>query len=76
MTEGQQNLLCETLKRLGYGRNNQIRLYGDHFDVTSDPIVVGERLVFVDAVEKRSGRSRRVRIPLNVLHMAGQNVAA
>lgn len=64
--------LCEKLKRLGYGQNNQIRLYGDKFDVTSDPVVISEHLVVVDAVEQKTGRSRRVRIPLNIVSMADQ----
>lgn len=67
-----QAKLCEKLKRLGYGQNNQIRLYGDKFDVTSDPVVISEHLVVVDAVEQKTGRSRRVRIPLNIVSMADQ----
>jgi hypothetical protein len=62
--------LCEKLKRLGYGQNNQIRLYGDKFDVTSDPVVIAEHLVVVDAIEQKTGRPRRIRIPLNILNMA------
>ena len=62
--------LCEKLKRLGYGQNSQIRLYGDKFDVTSDPVVIAEHLVVVDAIEQRTGRPRRIRIPLNILNMA------
>lgn len=67
-----QTKLCEKLKRLGYGQNNQIRLYGDKFDVTSDPVVISEHLVVVDAVEQKTGRTRRVRIPLNIVSMADQ----
>ena len=62
--------LCEKLKRLGYGQNSQIRLYGDKFDVTSDPVVIAEHLVVVDAIEQKTGRPRRIRIPLNILNMA------
>jgi hypothetical protein len=64
--------LCEKLKRLGYGRNSQMKLYGDQFDLTSDPIVIADHLVVVDAIERKSGRARRVRIPLNVINMADQ----
>ena len=62
--------LCEKLKRLGYGQNSQIKLYGDKFDVTSDPVVIAEHLVVVDAIEQKTGRPRRIRIPLNILNMA------
>lgn len=68
--------LCEKLKRLGYGQNSQIRLYGDKFDVTSDPVVIAEHLVVVDAIEQKTGRPRRIRIPLNVLNMAEEKIVA
>jgi hypothetical protein len=68
--------LCEKLKRLGYGQNSQIKLYGDKFDVTSDPVVIAERLVVVDAIEQKTGRPRRIRIPLNILNMAEEKSVA
>ena len=66
----QPDTLCETIKRLGYAQNNQVRLYGDVFDLVSDPVRVGENFVFVDAVEQKSGRVRRVRIPPTIVQMA------
>lgn len=60
----------DKLKRLGYGQNCQIRLYGDNFDVTGDPVVMSENLVFIDAIEQKSGQARRIRIPLSVLNIA------
>lgn len=74
MTEERQRNLCESLKRLGYGRNMQVRLYGADYDLISDPIVVGDRLVLVDAIERRSGQSTRIRIPLTILRVARQNI--
>ena len=74
MTEERQRNLCESLKRLGYVRNGQVRLYGADYDLTSDPIVVADRLVLVDAIERRSGQSRRIRLPLTILIMASQNL--
>lgn len=67
-----QAKMCEKLKRLGYGQNSQIKLYGDKYDVTGDPVVITDNLVVVDAVETKSGRTRRVRIPMNILNMALQ----
>lgn len=71
-----QAKLCEKLKRLGYGQNSQIRLYGDKFDITSDPMVIAEHLVVVDAIEQKTGRARRVRIPLNIVNMAEEKLSA
>jgi len=66
----QTDTLCETIKRLGYAQNNQVRLYGKVFDLVSDPVSVGENLVFIDAVDQQSGEVRRVRIPPTIVQMA------
>jgi hypothetical protein len=62
--------LCERLKQLGFSRESQIRLYGSQFELVGDPLVVSDDVVFVDAVERKSGESCRVRIPLNIVKMA------
>jgi hypothetical protein len=62
--------LCAAMKRLGYAKNNQVRLYGEVFDLESDPIRVGDDTVFVDAVEQKSGHKRRVSIPRTIVQMA------
>ena len=61
--------LCETIKRLGYAQNNQVRLYGEVFDLVSDPVSVGDNFVFVDGLD-RKGQVRRVRIPPTIVQMA------
>ena len=40
----QQVALCERLKGLGYEKNKQLRMYGQEFDLISDPITIGEHL--------------------------------
>lgn len=62
--------LCETIRRLGFAQNNQVKLYGKVFDLLSDPVSVGANFVFVDAVEQKSGRVMRVRIPPTIVQMA------
>jgi hypothetical protein len=62
--------LCGRLKRLGFTQKNQMKLYGEEFELLSDPIVMGDNLVVVDAIEKKSRRMRRVRIPLPIVNMA------
>jgi len=39
----------------------------------SDPVSVGETLVYVDALERKSGHVRRVGIPRTIVNMARQN---
>jgi len=62
--------LSERLKRLGFAPENQLKLYGEEFELVSNPIIVDDKLVLVDAIEKRSRRSRRIRIPLPIVKMA------
>ncbi len=69
MTKKQVNLR-ENLISMGFAHEKQLRLYGEVFELLSDPIVVKDDLVFMDAMEKRSGQMRRVRIPLLILKMA------
>jgi len=47
-----------------------MRLYGEEFKFLSDPIVLADGTVFVDAVEKRSHLARRIFIPLPIVNMA------
>jgi len=65
-----QNHLCERLKQLGFSRNNLIKLYGSQFELVGDPMVISDDVVFVYALERKSGQSCRVRIPLNIVRMA------
>jgi hypothetical protein len=70
-------ILCAKLKQLGFTQENQMRLYGEEFKFLSDPIVMADGTVFVDAIEKRSRQTRRIRIPLPIVNMAGaQRTAA
>jgi hypothetical protein len=69
-------VLSNILKRLGYAKTNEIKLYGQEFRLVNDPVVMTDTLVFVDAVETRSGREMRLRIPMNIVHMAQAQIAA
>lgn len=67
--------LCERLKQLGFSRQNHIRLYGSQFEVVSDPLVISDDVVLLDAVERKSGESCRLRIPLNIVRMATEQAS-
>lgn len=69
-----QTHLYERLKRLGFTREKQIRLYGSQFELVGDPIVMSDTVVFFDALEQKSGQRRRVRIPLTIVQMARQQM--
>ena len=43
------------------------------YELVGDPLVISEHVVLVDAVERKSGESCRVRIPLNLLKLATEH---
>ena len=76
MTRAQVRLSA-SLKRLGYTTGSEIRLYGEVLELVSEPIIMADNMVLVDATENKSGQSRRVRIPLPIVNMAsGERSAA
>ncbi len=75
MTEKQISLSAR-LKRLGFTKGNQMKLYGEVFEFVSEPIVMADNVVLLDATERKSGQSRRVRIPLPIVNMASAERSA
>lgn len=69
MTE-KQITLSARLKRLGFSKGNQMKLYGEVFELIGEPIFMADNVVLVDATERKSGQLRRVRIPLPIVNMA------
>lgn len=67
--------LTSRLKALGFTSGNRMRLYGEMFEIASDPIVADETMVLVDVIERKSGERKRVRIPLPILKTAAQRAA-
>lgn len=63
------------LKGLGFAQGNQMKLYGQTFEVAGEPVAVAQDVVLVDAIEKKSGQLRRIRIPLPILKMAADRAA-
>jgi hypothetical protein len=60
--------LCERPKALGYTKDSRIRIYGEEFDLTSNP-VPDENGFAVEAVSRKSGSARKLRIPLSIVRM-------
>jgi hypothetical protein len=72
----QQIAVCERLKRMGYTKDRQIRMYGEEFELISDPITISDRLFVVDAIERKSRSLRRVCIPLPIINMLRRETRA
>jgi hypothetical protein len=67
--------LCERLKTLGYAHRNRIRMYGEEFDLTSNP-TLDEKGAAIEAISRKSGVARSLRIPLSILQMITKDLAA
>ena len=67
--------LCERLKTLGYAHRNRIRMYGEEFDLTSNPLP-DENGFVIEAISRKSGVARRLRIPLSILQMITKDLAS
>ena len=52
MTRKQPDL-CERLKRMGFKHENQIRLYGQRFQLQGEPMVLGDGTILMDAVDTK-----------------------
>ena len=65
----------ERLKALGYTHPNRIRMYGEEFDLISNPIP-DENGFAIQAISRKSGLARRLRIPLSILQMITKDLAA
>ena len=58
--------ICEGVKRLGYGASQSIRLYGEEFEVISDPFPEAGGIA-VNAITKKSEGIRVVQLPATIL---------
>lgn len=67
--------VCAKVKRLGYGANQKIRLYGEEFEVISDPFPdAGGIAISVKTVKDHAIRA--LRLPVTVLQSAKRATAA
>jgi len=67
--------VTERLKALGYAHANRIRMYGEEFDLISNPIPDDNGFV-IEAISRKSGLARRLRIPLSILQMITKDLAS
>lgn len=58
--------ICESVKRLGYAASQNIRLYGEEFEVISDPFPESGGIA-VRVRTKRNEEIRLVQLPATVL---------
>jgi hypothetical protein len=74
MTKQSMPLIAQ-LKGLGFTKGKHMKLYGKKLKMVSDPIVVTENKVVVEAVDEQSGQARHLPIPLPILRMKKSRAA-
>jgi len=57
---------CEKTRNLGYATSKHITLYGEHFEVMSDPFLQDEGIA-VYAISRNSSNARVLRLPVSIL---------
>jgi len=67
--------ICEGVKRLGYGTRQNIRLYGEEFEVISDPFPEAGGIA-VNVRTKKNEAIRVVQLPATVLQSVKGRTAA
>jgi hypothetical protein len=60
--------VCNQLQRMGYAQSKRIRIYGQEFEVVSNPFPHGDGIA-VQAFSKHETQARTVRLPLPVVQM-------
>jgi hypothetical protein len=71
----QLNELCDRLKDMGYAQSKRIRIYGEDFEVISNPFPQGKGIA-VQAQSKGEKQSRVLQLPLPILQMVSRRRSA
>jgi hypothetical protein len=57
---------CDRIKDLGYGLSRHIRMYGQRFDIVSDPFPDGDGIA-VEVTTAKDPKRRKLRLPRTLL---------
>ncbi len=57
---------CERIIDLGYIAGKHVNLYGEHFEIASDPFVDGD-LVAIRVIGENDPTIRTIRLPVSIL---------
>jgi hypothetical protein len=59
--------VCAQIKKMGYACSKRVRIYGEEFEVVSDPFPEGNGIA-IQVVTKTNLQVRTLRLPVTVLH--------
>jgi hypothetical protein len=57
---------CERIKDLGYSSSHQMQMYGERFEIVSDPFPAGTG-VAIQVTTAREPKKRALRLPTSIL---------
>jgi hypothetical protein len=57
---------CERIKDLGYIAGKRVNLYGEHFEIVSDPFIDGD-WVAVRVITENDPTIQTIRLPVSIL---------
>lgn len=66
--------ICANVKRLGYAARQRVRLYGEEFELISDPFPEADGIA-VNVKSKKTPNVRVVRLPATVLQSVSGRIA-
>jgi hypothetical protein len=66
--------VCDHVKNLGFGASGRVRLYGEEFEVVSDPFPQDQGIA-VHVTSKKDPRVRVLQLPTTILHSARRRAA-
>jgi hypothetical protein len=66
--------ICERLQKLGYAKEQDIKLYGEELHLVSNPVPDGDGFA-VEGIARASGAFMRMRIPLSLVYTLRKELA-
>ena len=66
--------VCARIKKMGYARSKRVRMYGQEFQVVSDPFADGGGFA-VEVISLSDTRVRTLRLPHTLIHGLGKEAA-
>jgi len=64
--------VCAQIKRFGYSTSQKIRIYGEEFEVLSDPFPSADGIA-IQVQSKRTSEARVLQLPVTIVHRATQS---
>ncbi len=66
--------VCARIKQFGYAMSQKIRIYGEEFEVLSDPFA-SDGGIAIHVRSKRTSQTRVLQLPATIVHRVRQDMA-